>query len=297
MGKIDVLCYCNTDPNGLEYASFQRKTLDAFASGKNTIRYKVFSSYQAYNMNLSPDGYTCIGACQKWHPQPSMEHGIALTYGVKVLDAEYCIVIDADVAITYDKWDQIVVEKLTDFDFWGWEPPHGYNRGAYDFPVVFFCAFRKDVLNKSILDFRPKLEESLTPCRDQKVAKKKIDTVHEANAYNLPIGSTLKCDTGYMLPKIAHDAGLSHSTIPYVRQDYLDSLLPYKDESQKQLCLGAKGGRFVHRSHMSEWHYAGKVFGTHKQACRSHPISDGIGAAWKWRVQNYCRNTWGKEIV
>ena len=66
------------------------------------------------------------------------------------------------------------------------------------------------------------------------------------------------------------------------------SQLTFEDEQHKELCM-------QHPRHMSEWHYNGKLFGSHRHASRAFSMNSELGNAWKRKIDLYIKNY--KEII
>jgi len=271
--KIDFITFIGR--NSAAYAEFLKYSCEKFISGEHIINWKCIESV---DVDRLPEGYKCVAkAGEVGHN--SMNHAEALNLAQNYVDAEYVVFIDADMAILYKEWDNTIVRELDNYDCFGGS--YGHRLKYRNFPTVYLFAFRSDILNKITLDFSPKLTKNReSPCRY---------TVHnkeEAKFFGIEINSVIKCDTGWQLPLIIKRAGFSSNSMPMVNMASKNSQLPFENTKHKKFCMSKP-------SHHSEWHYNGKLFATHKQASRNHPLHGEWGSAWKKRIELYIK----KECV
>jgi len=259
-------------PNSADYADYLKYTCEKFLSGKHNINWKCIESVGAEKL---PKGYKCVVKAPNMKHN-SMNHGAALNLALKYIESEYVVFVDADVAILYPNWDDIIVNELNKYDCFGVSYAH-FSKYK-NFPTVYLFAFRSYILEKAKLDFCPKI-------RKGKDAPLKIKLTKEnAHYFNMKPGSVLKCDTGWELPLQIKQAGFEKfNSLKMVSMKSKNSQLPFEDEKHKKLCMQKS-------NHQSEWIRKGKLFATHKQASRTQPL-DGIwGNAWKRRIDLYIRN-------
>jgi glycosyltransferase involved in cell wall biosynthesis len=264
---IDVITFLG--PNCKAYTEYLKHTGDIFQSGKHKIHWKCMESVGADGI---PSGYTYLGkAPDAGHN--SLNHGTAVNASLKYIEHDYAVIIDADVAILHKDWDDIIVQELSQNDCFG--AADGHEKKYRDYPSIYIFCFNSYILNKCKLDFRPEinLQKSESPIR--KVLGE------EAKYFNMNPGEILKCDTGWKLPLIIRQAGFEkYKAMPTVMMKSKKSQLPFENNEHRKLCLQKSG-------HMYEWHYNGKAFATHKQACRVHPLNETWGNAWKRRIDLY----------
>jgi len=266
--KIDFITFITRYSSN--YAEFLKYTCEKFMSGKHEIKWKCIESVGAEKL---PRGYDCVAVAGETGHN-SLNHGIAMNLAQNHIQSDYVIFIDADMAIVYKGWDDIVVNELDKHDCFG--VSYGHPSKYSNFPTIYFFAFRSYILDKVKLDFTPKLKKgSDSPA--------KIKLKSEAKYFGKKPGHVLKCDTGWKLPLTIKGAGFSSNSMSMVNMKSKKSQLPFKDNNHKRICM-------QNPSHMSEWHYNGKLFTTHKQASRNHPITEGFGEAWKKRVELYIKN-------
>jgi hypothetical protein len=193
-----------------------------------------------------------------------------------LIEEQNVVFIDADTCILMKNWDLIIYNALKTFDIYGTafsDKAKQYNK----FPNVFLFCFRRDILKHTRLNFDPLLNDGIeSPVQFQ------IKTKMDSESFNKNIGDTIKCDTGYRLPVIANINRFRYDYIPMAEK----RLLPYRNDTQKAKCAEKP-------SHMAEWHINDKIFITHKQASRNHPIDGEWGAIWKDRIGLYTEKEFG----
>ena len=205
----------------------------------------------------------------------SLSHGTAVNLIQNHIESEYVVAVDADVAVVYPGWDEVIVNELNNYDCFGGDYEHVSK--YLGFPTVYLFSFRRHILNKVRLDFRPKITEG-----KESPYRYTIKDAKEAKHFGKKVGDMIKCDTGWRLPLIIKGAGFSSKSMPMILMTNENSQLPFEDAKHKKLCMKKP-------SHMHEWHYNGRLFATHKQACRNHPLNTGWGEAWKKRIELYIK--------
>lgn len=267
--KIDFITYAGH--NGPDYAEYLKYTAETFASGKHEIDWKYMEMEGA---DRRVKGYKRIGRSRDLGHN-SLSHGAAINDSLKAVENDYVIIIDADMALVYQDWDDVIVRELNKNDVFG--VGYGHNVKYKNFPAVYLFCFRSYILDKTTLDFRPSVTAGV-----DKPHRIRLNE-HDAKIFNMKVGASLKCDTGWKLPKCVKEAGFTKfKTMPMVMQTSKKAQLPFEDEKHKKLCLQKPG-------HMYEWFYNGKVFTTHKQASRVHPLKGTWGDAWKRKIDCYIR--------
>lgn len=267
--KIDLFTFISR--NSSDYAEYLKYTAEKFLSKKHEINWKCIESVNAERL---PKKYNRVSKSEQTGHN-SMNHGAALNLALDYIENDYVIFMDADMAIVYPNWDDIVIKELNNYDSFG---------TSYDdilkyqnFPMIYFLAFRSYVLNKVKLNFNPKIKKgSESPLR-YKLSK------DESNFFGKKPGEIIKCDTGWEFSLIMKKAGFTGSYMKPVTMKSKKSQLPFENEKHKKFCLQKP-------THMCEWHYNKKLFVTHKQASRSHPLNGDWGQAWKKRVDLYMKN-------
>ncbi len=277
MAAIDFITFISR--NAADYAEFLKKHCANLASKKHKIRWKCVESLgtDAFAPKNKPQekvrlprGYRCV-AQAKDQRHNSMNHAAALNLALEYIESDYVVFIDADMAITYRGWDEVIVNELQENGCFG-ASYHSKESKYRKFPTVYLFAFRKEVL-KANLDFMPRLKKG-------KEAPARLTLGDEARYYNMKPGKVIKCDTGWDIPRQVKKAGFDGKGMPcYICTDK-KSMLPFNDSNQKAKCR-------TKPTHMCEWHYNGKIFGSHKQACRSHPLGGEWGQIWKKRIELY----------
>ena len=255
--------------NTADYAEYLKCTAERFMSGKHKIHWKCIESV---NVDRLPEGYDCV-AKAKDMKHNSMNHAAALNLAQNYIEHDYVVFIDVDMAILYNNWDDVIVKELNKYDCFGGSYGHGSK--YHNFPTVYFFAFRSYMLDKVTLDFSPKLVKGR-----ESVCKYRIKNKTQADFFEMNVGDTIKCDTGWQLPLLIKGAGFKGCSMPMVLMNSKDRLLPFVNDKNKKFCLQKP-------SHMCEWHYEKKLFATHKQACRNHTLDGEWGQAWKKRIELY----------
>jgi len=271
MVNIDFFTFVYKDT--YKYAEFLKYTCDLLCSNDLNIHYKCIESV---DVDKIPDGFECVAKTSDCGHN-SYNHSIAMNEALKHIKSEYVVFADCDIAILHKNWDKIIVKELqNDTSCFGFSY-HSKSPRYKDFPNVFLFCFRSDMIDKVDLDFRPEVKAG----RDAPLRYSLTDTV-EAKYMNRPLGFQIKCDTGWKLPTIIKSGGLRGKSMKCVQGNSKKSLLPFRDKKQRKFCLQKP-------THMAEWHYNGKLFGTHKQACRSHGLDSKWGRAWKDRIMLYLK--------
>lgn len=279
--KIDLFTFLG--PNSAEYAEYLKYTAELFSSGNNDINWKCINSIGCDRM---PEGYDVVDNGPNMS-QVSMNHGVSLNLAMKYIESKYVIFTDVDIAILYKNWDEVIINELNEYDCFGGAFSNSLRRYR-NFPSVYFFTFRSDILDKVKLDFRPEL-------RKKKINHKKIHVNNhvlneqESIYYNMKPGKTVHCDTGWRLPFIIREAGLSYNTMPAVSIVSKKICLKFENEEQEEICKRKP-------KHMSEWHYHGKLFATHKHSSYGTPLDSEVGNAWKDRIKLYIKN-YKEEIL
>jgi hypothetical protein len=265
---IDFITFIG--PNSADYAEYLKYTCEVFLSGKHKINWKCVESVGAERV---PNGYNCVTKSEDTGHN-SLNHGTAMNRALEFIEAEYVVFIDVDMAIVHQDWDDIIVRELNEVDCFG--VGYSHSKKYKNFPTIYLFAFRSYILDKVKLDFRPMVDRGVdSPIRY------KIPAC-EAKLFDMKKGSVIKCDTGWRLPLIIKGAGFTSRTMSMIMMTSKKAQLPFEDEKHKQLCLQKPG-------HMYEWHYKGKVFTSHKQASRVHPLKEKWGDAWKRRIDLYIK--------
>jgi len=276
--NIDFITFVSGDV--ADYANFLRKTASTFMSGKNTINWKYVESV---GLTEEPEGYLKVAKTGNAN-HSSFNHSLALNEAANHIDADYVMYVDADIAILCQDWDEIIIKELNKVDCFGF----GFGRDNprhSNFPGVFLFAFKASMLDKLILDFRPKLRDKNT----ESVYRYSLIDPKEAGYMGKKVGEIIKCDTGWQIPNIVGEAGCTWKALSCVLGKDKRHKLPFKDSSQKQFCLQKP-------EHMCEWHYNGELFGTHKQACRNHRLNSEWGRTWVNRINLYTKNRYNISI-
>ena len=271
MKEIDFITFVSK--NSSDYAEFLQKTCNIFKSDDTKINWKCLKSNDDERL---PKGYEHVKTVENDIHHSSLNHSMLLNESLNHIQSDYAIIADADIAILYQDWDKLVMDKLdSGLGCFGFSY-HDDGPRYKDFPIVFFFCLRKDMLKDVELDFRPKVEKN-----KESVCRSVIRDRQNAMYFNRPVGYQIKCDTGWQLPLQIRSKGYEGEGIKCVRVNEKGIKLPFRSKKQKKFCL-------TKPTHMAEWHYDDKLFGTHKQACRSHNLyKSDWGRTWKDRIELY----------
>ena len=267
--NIDFITFIG--PNSADYAEYLKYTCETFVSGKHNIHWKAMESVGVDRM---PKGYQYLFKAPDTKHN-SLNHGTAMNMALDYIEHDYVVFIDADMAIVHKNWDDIIVNELNQNDCFG--VSYSHSKKYRDFPTVYLFAFRSHILDKVKLNFRPRIKKGVDSPVRYKINKS------EAKMFGMKPGAIIKCDTGWELPLIVKGGGFTSKSIPMVIQTSKKAQLPFENDKHKKLCMQKPG-------HMYEWHYNGKVFTTHKQASRVHPLNEIWGQAWKQKIDLYIKN-------
>jgi len=247
---MDIDFFTFIGPNSADYAEYLKYTCETFISEKHNINWKCIESVGCDRL---PKGYKCVAKAPDVNHN-SMNHGTAMNLAQKYIESDYVVFIDADMAIVYQDWDDVIVKELNQNDCFG--VSYAHSTKYKNFPTVYLFCFRSYILDKVTLDFRPKI----TPNKESPL-RYKINK-EEAKLFNLKPGGFIKCDTGWRIPLQIKRAGFNKSnSMSMVMMQSKKCQLLFENEKHKNLCMQKK-------NHMYEWHYNKKVFATHKQASR-----------------------------
>jgi hypothetical protein len=276
MRKINIVTFAEGTE---DYAIFMQKTLECFALWNRPLS---FTALYIDNINIR-NGWSVYQVRVDPKTPNSMKHGLALNeymHSNEIKDNDdITIIVDADIAILYKNWDTVIEQELQDNYFFGFEPPPNMHRGNQSFPCIFFLAF----LNRTVFDINTTIDFTPSLIGDsEKCSIFTVTEVDQAAAYSRRIGDTIKCDTGWKLPYIAHKESLQPNSVArYV--PFSKRMMPYISDKHHSICKEKP-------EHMSEWSYNNTLFGTHKQACRNHRLdTHEMGIIWRDRVKCFAK--------
>jgi hypothetical protein len=277
MNKIDVFTFLTS--NSADYAELLHRSCEMLKSKRTKLAYYCVESIGSERI---PDGWQSVAKSSVDLGHNCLNHAHAMHLALKELDAANVIFIDADMCMLQESWDQHILNELIRRPIYG--TAFGDNGMQYNrFPNVFMFCFKRRILNMLDLDFNPDLDDCGSPRR------KRIDTLQYSDLFNKRLGQTLKCDTGWRLPIIAHRSGIPYDYMPRVLGCDKNSQLPYANDEQKRFCLKKK-------EHMAEWHYRDRLFVTHLQASRNHGIDSEWSKAWKERIDLFTQEKYGWRL-
>ena len=249
------------------YALLLKKSLETFKSNKHQLIYKFIESNNS--SGLRPVGWDMMCSL-KDSGHNSLNHGIALNQIKNYIEADTDIIIimDADIVILLPNWDDITTQLLEQYLYVSWSRPKTKYAG-----IFFFACHNSDIFKQ--IDFRPKVILPKETICKQELSKE------DADFYNMKPHNIIKCDTGYKIPLVYGNMGFNMSCV--LANSDNAKLFYHKVCKEKP-------------EHMAEWHYNGKLFGTHKQASRNHPLNSSYGEIWKKRIDIFTRKEFGIEL-
>jgi hypothetical protein len=273
-----ITLYTFLTKNSADYAELLRKSCEKLKSCSVKIKYKCVESV---GCERAPDGWEKALDATDDLGHNCKNHADAMNQAYRLVGEDDGIIlfVDADMCVLYKDWDLVLCNVLDVVDIFG--TAFGDDSLQYhNFPNVFFFAFNSRIKKRlPELCFDPIISNNgESPARlclsDEKIA----------NVYGKSKGDILKCDTGCSLPEQCRD--IDRLSMPRVLGRDANSQLPYKDLKQKLFCNSKP-------LHMAEWHYNCKLFVTHKQASRNHPLDGKWGKVWKDRIDLYTKKEYG----
>jgi hypothetical protein len=270
-----------------EYAELLRKSLEYFKSGDHDIRYKAIESI---SVDFWPKGWQHVGKTSDY-TNGSVSHAVALHSALSYIEREegdkHIVFIDADICMLYKGWDKVVVNKLEKYAAFGLGyPKEGYrNYHYYNFPSPHMFCFHTRLLRKIRLNFMPL---TLDYQNNINVKRIRIRNDKESKLFNRKLKEKIKCDTGWLMPEIFEGAGLKTKALDMLYNHQKGIKLPWESYVQQHRAAN-KWARF-----MSEWHYLGKLFATHKKETKRGTLAtDNIALVWKQRIDMYTIKEYG----
>jgi hypothetical protein len=280
MSTIEVSC-CVVD--GTEkYAEFLMNSCSKLASGEHNIRYRAVLSG---NKAVCPDGFEEVTRIDQVG-NASENHALCLEEFCRQIDAEYHVVADTDVAVTMKDWDNLCISKMQgNVAAVGTAFPPDIRR-YQDFPCLFFCMLRSDVLASIDIDWQPQCTEAGT------IAKEVLEDKELAKGLAVPHRSIHKKDTAWKLRYDFARAGYSGIEFPMKYQTDNGALLPHLNKRGKKFYLDPKNSRWA----MFEFHVDGELFATHLGAGRDRPFGGKVCEMWRPRVVEYVDRKYGIKL-
>lgn len=273
MADIDFFTF--TANKSLPFAEFLRQTGEITKSGEHNVHWKCILSNETEKI---PNGFKCVGIGDSKSSCPSMRHAISIEKALEQASNKYVIISDADIALLYKNWDKIIVQILNDYSCFG-SPNHSNEHGEQDFPNVPFFAFKKNIMKKIKLNFRPILNEQ-NAIKRVEAGKEKI--------MGRGIGEFVFFETGCQLSSGFKKAGLKSKCLKSIQADSKKTILKYRNLKEK-ICLAQKKKnqpRLYHNK-LFEYHYNNEIFATHFGSGSIYNLDIEPAKSWKKRIENY----------
>ena len=135
------------------------KNLAGKAGDKKSIQFLVVDKTDGNDKQLSTiksDEYdVSIIGCQNNHKQRSKSHAEALDKGLELVDTKYTLILDPDVHVFKQEWDNYLINKIEDNTIIGAPYPHWKIGKVHDYPSVVFMFFRTQEIKKLKKSFSP----------------------------------------------------------------------------------------------------------------------------------------------
>lgn len=279
MAEIDLFTFINT--NSYDFANLLRETGELTKSGKHDIYWKCVLSNRAKKI---PKGFECIADNDSKASCPSMRHAIAIHEAIQKATSDYIIISDADIALTYKNWDDEVIKILNEGRSCFGTPNSSNEHGEQDFPNVPFFAFKKEIIQKVDLDFRPMLNERNDVLR-VKAVKEKMN--------GRGIGDMVFFETGCKLSSNFEKAGLKSKCLcmEVVHPESPKIKLPSLNLKQKinSRSIGLHCKRIYHNQLM-EFHHNNNLFLTHIGNSTNQEFTSEDVQSWKNRIEYYLKS-------
>lgn len=287
MANIDFFTFLT--PNSYPFANFLRETGELMKSDKHNIQWKCVLSKGAKKY---PNNFQCIHKSEIIESNPSMRHAIAIHEALKKATNDYIIISDVDIAITYKNWDDTIINILNKgYSCFG-TPNASNSYGEQDFPNVPFFCFKKNILNKVNLDFRPILDENRKIKKTKKNDNQKI--------MGRGVGSFVFFETGCKLSSEFKKSKLKSKCLKTVKLTSENSKLfnekNNKTLKQKIYFNSLKDEKYrISYNQLIEYHYNNKLFLAHlgNSSCEANKIwgsyNSEPGNSWKGLVKNYLK--------
>ena len=272
---LDVFTFITR--HGADYAEYLKQTSELNLSGKHKINWKYVESL---DVERKPKGFECVCKTGGRKQKNTIRHSLALKKALDYIKSDYVLFVDMDVVILYKDWDDVIINKLNKYDcFGGAYNLHGNSaqkRLYNNFPKINLFAFRRDILEKVDLDFSPFITINNRRCSTFILSK------DDAHIFEMKKGSEFRCDTGWKLPMIFKNNGLTNYCMPCYLLHEKTSKLRLLDKKHKEMNLDRN-------KVIEEWHYNDKVFATHKKHSRTDRLDSTSGLFWKHLIELYMK--------
>ena len=271
--EIDIITFVHSLDTSI-YAENLKAYADKLKSNNNKINWKFVRSGEEL---WWPSGFNMIAKTEKTDKR-SYSHGLALDEAVKLTTSKYVILCDADIAILYPNWDQVIIDKLdSGLDCFGLEYSKRNNlRKRYypNIPSVFLFCYNSERLDNSVLIFNPIRSNGNSDATSIVVTDNKT-----AASLSKNIGDEFCYDTGWRT-SLNLLKGYKTEALKCVEIDTEDWMLPIP--CQKTLSANKKDSGC-----MDEWHINDMIFCTHLKDSRKYKFNKGSSQIWLKGINDY----------
>ena len=283
MAKIDIFV-CVTAMTS-EYADLTKEISSKLLSNKHNINWKYIISG---SVKKNPREYEYISTVRAKKKVPlSFNHGMALNEAFEQASENYVIMLDTDFIFLMKNWDDVIVRTLDKgYAAFGADSPLELNR-AYNFPFVYCFCYKKDELGGTKLDFLPMLSKDEKGVRD--IRLNRVKTKREQDVTGMPLGKSFRWETSSRIPFIFYDNNLKSKAIKVVLGGSPKAKLPFINSDYKKKYLISLKKSKANRERMAEWHYKGKLFGTHLRLGTRFGMKDKVSRYWVKRIKSYLK--------
>ncbi len=284
MANIDLFI-CITSKTA-KYAELTKEISSKLLSRKHNINWKYVISGVAKSI---PKGYEYVStADSKKELPPSCNHGVALNEVFKSTKEKYVIMLDTDFIFLIKEWDDIIVKNLDiGYAAFGADSPSHLNR-SHNFPFIYCFCYRSDLLRGIELDFRPKIAKNK---RGNLVVKLgAVKTQRESDITGLSLGKSFRWETSSRIPFSFYDNNLKSKVVKIVLGDSHHVKLPFLKLKKKKKYLKSLKISKANSERMAEWHYKGKLFGSHLRLSIYCGLNNKISCYWVKRMRSYLKS-------
>lgn len=139
-------------------------------------------------------------------PLSSFRHGTVLNKLIHLMNSEYGMFLDQDVAFLLKNWNEIFINELQKDKIQAIGVEHSNKLKYLNFPCIVMSMFRNKLIQDLNIDFRPPKTAS---------SHYIVQTKNEAHCWHKKIGEDTILDTGCNFPLKVVGAGYQGIVLPY----------------------------------------------------------------------------------